>query len=322
MQKHLELLPAEEYYNQLIQKLRQASDRIVVCAMTVEFGPKLGVLLDLIDEALARNVKVEMVFDSYSLSRLREGQLWKNQTSNETVISLKTLKNKGAVLTFVGKVGANPFAHRMHIKAMVIDDDLYAFGGLNFKDVSFEHQDYMIHSTDQMLLNRCLEVIKKVKSGEDLPDKTYRISPNESILFDGGIPGKSLIYETACRLAEEAEEIVFVSRMSPGGRLAKTLAQKTSRLYFNRPSAAHFPTNLSIVVDSVFSGLHNDYKSDTYLHSKFMLFRNKNGNKYFLSGSHNFSWLGVKFGTKEMALLSTDEYLWNMLWEYSNTLDS
>jgi hypothetical protein len=43
------------------------------------------------------------------------------------------------------------------------------------------------------------------------------------------------------------------------------------------------------------------------------LFELKDGSKAVLSGSHNFSWRGVAFGTKEIALYSTDPNVWRRL---------
>jgi hypothetical protein len=44
-----------------------------------------------------------------------------------------------------------------------------------------------------------------------------------------------------------------------------------------------------------------------------MLFELNDGSKVVLSGSHNFSWRGVAFGTKEIALQSSDPALWRRL---------
>jgi hypothetical protein len=44
-----------------------------------------------------------------------------------------------------------------------------------------------------------------------------------------------------------------------------------------------------------------------------MLFELGSGKKVALSGSHNFSYRGVQFGTQEIALESRDEVLWEQL---------
>jgi len=55
------------------------------------------------------------------------------------------------------------------------------------------------------------------------------------------------------------------------------------------------------------------------LHAKFMLFELKDGTKTLVSGSHNFSERGVRYGTQEIAIRSTDEKLWEQLYDFLKT---
>jgi len=43
-----------------------------------------------------------------------------------------------------------------------------------------------------------------------------------------------------------------------------------------------------------------------YLHAKFIIFTMKDGSKTAISGSHNFAYTGVLFGTREIALETTN----------------
>jgi cardiolipin synthase len=125
--------------------------------------------------------------------------------------------------------------------------------------------------------------------------------------IDSGAKRESIIYDRACELAKSAEHILFVSQYAPSGRLAKQLKQTDTTLYFNAPDNASSLNGLLIRWDMLREGLKTNYTHKKYLHAKFMIFTMPDGKKIALTGSHNFSHAGVVFGTREVALETTDK---------------
>jgi hypothetical protein len=59
--------------------------------------------------------------------------------------------------------------------------------------------------------------------------------------------------------------------------------------------------------------IRNRYKGEKMIHAKAMLLEMPSGRKVVLSGSHNFNYRGVSFGTQEICLYSTNKKLWDDL---------
>ena len=58
------------------------------------------------------------------------------------------------------------------------------------------------------------------------------------------------------------------------------------------------------MLTSGFKTLYSNKKP--YLHAKFIIFTMKDGSKVAITGSHNFAYTGVLFGTREIALETND----------------
>jgi hypothetical protein len=104
--------------------------------------------------------------------------------------------------------------------------------------------------------------------------------------------------------------------MCPSGRLAKLLNSTNNVCYFIRPSQVDPPSNLALIFDKARFGIKNHYKGKGYIHAKFILTEGNDGSKHIISGSNNFSWRGIAFGTKEIAVHSTDATLWQTFYDY------
>ncbi len=311
----LVLLTAQQYYKELINEFEFATSRIKLCTMNITFGSLMDSLHARLINALKRGVSVELVIDKYSLFRFKEGEALNFKHKSITIKRLNELKINGAKVRIIGSIGLNPFAHRMHTKLTIIDNTLYGFGGINFEEDAFSSNDIMFKLTDKKFLVPALSVLEAIKRG-DMGNSEIEISSNYSILVDGGKPKDSIIYKRACDLAKSSRDIFLSSRMCPSGVLGNIIKANEGVCYFNRPSLASFPTNISIVLDQLKTGIDNKYKGDRFLHSKFILFKNSDGTKSFLCGSNNFNWRGVKYGTKEIAIYSKDVNVWNSLYDY------
>ena len=128
-----------------------------------------------------------------------------------------------------------------------------------------------------------------------------------------------MIYERAVELAKQSKSILFVSQYCPTGKLAKILRSKKAVIYYNQPKNTHRWTKLMLRFSRLTTGLKSKYKKPTYLHAKFIVFTMESGSKVALTGSHNFSYTGVRFGTREVELETKDKHVISQLEEFFKT---
>jgi len=319
MTHHFTLIEPQDYPLELERKFHNAKKHIVITAMTIYANGATLPLFDALEEALQRGVLVTIMPDSYTQFLLApksasQGKFIRAQHQiNNTLKRLNRLQELGATVTFLGKLGLNPYKRRFHQKFTIIDGDVYCGGGLNFDSDMFEHADYMLHCTNPALAATLLAQLQDIAKRGNIDDFSTPLSPTDFLLIDGGRAGQSLIYQRALALAKEAEEIIYVSQWSPSGALATVLKDKKAVCYFNRLQPSSGPAFLAQLIDQLRYGIHNNYHNEKYLHAKYILFAMPNGNKTLLSGSHNFSQRGITYGTKELAIESSDPTLWESL---------
>lgn len=316
----INLLTAAEYRNALVKQVPLAKHRIVVAAMAMTWDETTIPILKLLLEACQRGVAVHILYDRYSWLPFTFHKWLPSHKIRQQVGQLlafaKEIELAGGIVSEVGKKwGINPFSHRMHAKISLIDDAIYSFGGVNFTADSFLYADYMCHTQNLVMADQLAGHIEAISRSRSLPNSELLLNDNSVVLLDGGQPGSSIIYDRACELAGQAAQVVYVSQMAPSGRLAKALRGK-STCYFNRVGQATGAGKLGLAIDTWRYGLTNHYKGSTYIHAKFMLFKMRDGSRILLSGSNNFSWRGVAYGTKEIALQSGDPILWDELAHY------
>lgn len=269
-------------------------------------------LLEAIKEAAKRGVKVTVSVDSYAF--LESGDFlpffvkhWRNRQKPRDME--RSLRKSGVKFSWLGTRSTSLLSGRTHSKWLVVDDTVYSFGGVNLYERSLDFTDYMFRLENNEIATALVEEQQKVVSA-DKTNETYRSHQlalgDSSILIDGGIVGNSLIYGRACRLVERATDVLFVSQYCPNGRLAKSLKNKSSQLYFNRPQQASFFNRVMIRCYMLTSRLKTAYTRDEYLHAKYLICTMLDGSKVALTGSHNFSSGGVWFGTREIALETRD----------------
>lgn len=315
----LRLITATSYYDALVKEIPRAKKRIVITAMEVLWGPRTEALLPLFYDALNRGVEVRIVGDIFSkieanVPRLHRGDGTPKWSHTLTVNT--ELRAHGAHITYVGKLGFNPFKRRCHSKITLIDDIVYSFGGINFRSGAFDNHDYMLTTQNAPLADRLYTLVRDIEKDQRLIDFSEPLDETTTLLFDGGTPDSSAIYDAACEMVANAKKVYYVSQMCPSGRLTKLLTATESQCYFNRSSQAEPPLNMALPVDRLFSRIVNHYKGKTYIHAKFILCEGKNGSKQLVSGSNNYSWRGIAYGTKELAISSSDPELWQAFYQY------
>jgi cardiolipin synthase len=169
------------------------------------------------------------------------------------------------------------------------------------------------------LIDQHKSIIAADAAGHGMRNRTYSLNNLTTVILDGGIPGNSHIYKRACELAEEAESIVLVSQYCPTAKLSRIIKSKPSIIYFNHPKNASLLNKLIISAGTATTNLKSLYEKATYLHAKFIIFTMPGGKKVAISGSHNFSYSGVIFGTREIAIETTDKTIISQLEAFVDT---
>jgi cardiolipin synthase len=318
----MRFVSAEDYYTALVRGIPKATRRIIIHAMDIRWGPRCDVLAPLLSEAAKRGVQVQIVGDAYSRFQARMPRLnrAKGASWQHSVTVNERLRADGVIVTYIGKLGFNPFAGRTHSKITLLDDHIFTFGGVNFTDDSFDNTDYMLEMHDPILADRLARLVKRIASNQlVLSDLEEQVGGNATLLFDGGQPKTSTIYDTACRIVSQAKKVYYVSQMCPSGRLAKLIKATDYECYFIRPGQADIPSNLALMADKQRYHIKNSYHGEKYIHAKFILTEDKNGTRHLVSGSNNFSWRGIAYGTKEIAVHSTDDRLWQDFYSFLNS---
>jgi cardiolipin synthase len=319
----LALVETGGYYNALLSDLPKARKRIVIAAMIVLWGERTAPIFAMLHDALKRGVKVTILLDNYTrLSYLYglEPRSTRGKRIRQTFATLEDLGRQGAKVHCYGKLGFPPYKGRCHVKITIVDNISYSFGGINFFDQTFDLTDYMLRSKNSKIADCLEQLVKRIgKTRPPLLDGEVQIDKGTSVLFDGGRPKQSLIYERACELSAQATRVLYVSQMTPSGPLVALLNETDTTLYFNRPEQMLMIDSWGQAFDQQKHRTVNSYKGQDFIHAKFILFELPGGRKALLSGSNNFSYRGVAFGTQEIGVYSTDIKLWNALHTFYRT---
>jgi cardiolipin synthase len=307
------LLPLE-YVETATDHINRAKKHVSFLCMMVTDDTATDELIDALAAAAKRGVDVQVAADTFTYGELGGHfiplKYYTKKTRTVTKMS-RELIQAGVRFTWLGRFSTLPFTGRTHSKCLVVDDTVYSFGGVNLYDESLGYVDYMFEHKDPLLaLELRDEITRLVKAdGSNFAYRSHEFSIGKlgKVLVDGGFQGDSIIYRRALQLTREAEDVLFVSQYCPAGRLSRALRKTNSKLYFNKPTNASFWNKIIISANMAFSGQKTLYKKKKYLHAKFMIFTMKNGEKIAITGSHNFVPGGVIFGTRELALETTDK---------------
>jgi cardiolipin synthase A/B len=314
----LQLLDGNAYVKALLKTIPQAKKRVVVAAMVMLSGEKTDQVFEVLKKAAQRGVSVRVLIDNYTrfmglLNKADKGRI----RLKRTFTTLEELSGLGARVYYFGRIGLIPYKGRCHLKISIVDDDVFSFGGINFNDEDFQRADYMLHTQSRTYADCLEELVKRVGGAQPpLANGEVEIDETATILFDGGKPHDPGIYEKACELTAQALKVHYVSHMAPSSKLAHLLQETNATIYTSRPDQMPAPNSWGQAYDLQKYRLTNSYTRTTELHAKFILFELPGGRRALLSGSHNFSYRGVAFGTQEMALYSTDKALWGQLYKF------
>lgn len=326
-----------EYFNELISRVAKTKkgDRVVLATMS--FKPKtphIGLILDELGSAAQRGVDVDFMVDAFPFlladgdgrvpgpllfTRKLSGRL--SKTYRARLDALEKLRAKGGRYTIVNKPSRplkNPFSGRSHIKFAVINDYVFV-GACNFEDIGF--LDFMAGWEDKTIADwlsqfrHDVEASGSVLKSMNAKDITVAVDGTTRLLLDAGKPNQSLIFDKAIALIDAAEEHILITcQFFPNSVTARHLALAEARgvkvqILYNHPDKHTKPFNLLhrgvIWVEK--RNKPRDFfsqqlpKGHDFLHAKLLT-----TDKGTIVGSHNYVHVGVKFGTAEIALMSSE----------------
>ncbi len=307
------LLLPQDYVKTATAHINRATRHVSFLCMMVTDDEATDDLIDALVAAAQRGVSVQVAIDTFTYGELGGHFIplkYYTKQSRSTTKMAKELSKAGVHFTWLGRFSTLPFTGRTHSKCLIVDDTVYSFGGVNLYDESLSYTDYMFRFTNEALAVELRAEIQKLirADGGNYAYRSRKLWTHgqNTVLLDGGFQGDSIIYRRAIQLAREAEHVLFVSQYCPAGKLSRALKKTSSELYFNTPSKASFWNKGIIALNMFLSRQRTEYTRDNYLHAKFMIFTMKDGSKIAITGSHNFVPGSVIFGTREIALETTD----------------
>lgn len=309
-----EVVLAADIPARLIEDISHAKESVHLQSMNFETTHQMSNVIDACLAAIERGVKVTFAFDLIATTGWRGGLL-RN--------SVVPLRSAGITINLLGKpLFPLKVAGRSHTKVYLVDDMSYFGGGVNLYEPSFGYHDFMLRSVGNAPLLKTLhELIERQPI--DSTDWREQLG-SDQILVDGGTRGSSLIFDEAAKLAMSAKRAWYVSQFSPGYKLEKALRclpRESYKAWFNSVVSSDIRDKWSALIDSKVSRLDNRYKGTRRIHAKFLVVQKVDGSCSAITGSHNFSDWGVRFGTKEAALYTTDQALCYLLIKFAESLD-
>lgn len=303
---------------------------------TMSFKPEfkgLEMVFEALEGAAKRGAVVDLLVDAYAflINDARPGPLFFRAVLPKNLHepyatrkqALNRLEAAGVRCTIINKPDrrfTNPFSGRSHIKLAIVGNYAYTGGcNLNPRD----HIDVMVGWLDQKSSDWLYELMQQavqtgsVREALQGKDTSLQIDDSTKILIDAGVRGQSLIYKEALALMDSTRSTLFMTcQYFPDGSTTRHLHDAYRRgadvkIVYGNPAQHPFPHNLlhhgvKLLEKrrrpaSFFA--HELQKGGRSLHAKVLV------SEYAaMVGSHNYVPAGVKWGTAEIALHSTDSY--------------
>lgn len=212
---------------------------------------------------------------------------------------------------------------RDHRKIYLADNVSYSFGGCNFSDESFMHNhDFLLRTEDEAVSEYLYEKVSEEFSSDKAQSDDHKMfGDRDMVVVDGGKRSRSSIQLLAEAIVRGAEPdtIRFVSQLRPSDRIEAALYTGDPAMsVFNRSENIRGIMRFQQRVEETKPPLPRIAYPERYVHAKFItacLVPDRDrplmpeGGPVVLTGSHNYHMWGVWAGTKEIALLSSQESL-------------
>lgn len=319
------LITTAAYPEVLVRTIDQAKERIMIVTTTFRADDeRMEAISDALIRAADRGVAVSICADVFTYMEPKKApfRFAKHQSARalKAIRLERKFKKHGATFYWLGRKSNIILSGRTHSKWVLVDNNVFAFGGINLDRESLDNTDFMLHYDDAHLADHIAlehaDVMRADRKGGSLRSTSFRLDDETSVLIDGGFPGNSIIYRHAMKLAIEAKSIVLVSQYCPTGPLNRILKLKNATLYFNHWRKASTVNRWMIRFGMLRSKQETLYKRESYLHSKFIIFEMPDGHKTAITGSHNFMMASGLVGTREIALETSDPEIISQLEQF------
>ena len=299
--------------SELIESIDNAKHDLYLETMSIDSTGDMQPLIRSLRKAALRGVNTQLVFDRYSFfdCLVKQGL----DSTLQLREDLTHLKKDGVQIRPVGDIRLNPCSGRHHIKTYVADDIVFTGGGANLTHDTFATKDFMLRYENRPLSQQMPRWLHKTIGSHR--DSFLVVDDDNTFIIDGGRKGASPIYDTAVRIAKDADTILVSSKMIPDGELAAIAQTRpVSTFLYNRRELVKTFNWLALEMNAAMMGEElplNSYIGNLQLHAKFCATLTSNGLSNVLTGSHNFNRLGVDFGTRELVLYSKDREVFELI---------
>jgi cardiolipin synthase A/B len=337
---HFTVLTPLDFIKDVAAEAKQARKRVWAQAMEVEPGEITDTFLAIFEAAAKKGIDTRLHADHFSLmvsdgifnylpllpQRLQRKRDKGQQTKHAlyrhlTYTGVQFLYTNPP--TFLDRVF--PMRGRNHMKIVIVDDAAW-IGGVNFHDGNFRYKDIMVKITDRSIVHEIAYIYDQVDKEQQLRDMAITCNEESTLLIDGGRINRSLILRHAIALIGMAEsKIQVISPLIPDAGFLKALHKAYTagkEVEVIAPEVNVVPGIFSwvdrfneIVMNLRGLQLPIHYKKEM-IHAKILIVDGKEA----IFGSHNFSSRGVRMGTEEIALQSTDKTLIQNLSVFYETL--
>jgi len=333
MSEHFIVYSQQEYFDDLIKNIEMTkkNDRIAVTTMGFEVTDRnTSSLLTAIGAAAERGAQAYLIVDAFSQifdAKYRPTGMIPAQLKSRKSTAhfeaktqmLDALSSKGVNVTETNTPSGIhiPYAGRSHIKGAVVNDE-WRIGGCNLADTN--NLDTMIGGNQLATADFLYATFQKIAKAGNVrkalgdEDIVWRINESSELLIDTGVARQSIIYERALQAIDSAEEwLTLTCQFFPSGKTARKLAETIARgvdsyVFFNNAdqsrlggsimNALRTASQLSVPKELFRGELEEGME---FLHAKILATE-----KEAILGSHNLIQAGVRLGTAEIALHTTD----------------
>lgn len=215
-----------------------------------------------------------------------------------------------------------PFFGRSHIKAYGVDDKFFYFGGANLDKPDLNSLDLMVTFTDEWA-RRLKGAYAEIRSHPQTTDLVFDISDDTQLLYDCGRRGTSSVLDKGLYMIAHAKaNIKNTSALYPDGAVRTKLNNKAQEgkdvevitATIDRPShllpletghAFWLVNQITELRRTKEEHLRVIVSKGPKVHAKLLIADDSSA----LFGSHNLSSAGVKAGTEEWAIFTTNPRL-------------
>ncbi len=322
-----------EFAGDFARSARTSRKRAWAQCMDVETGHAPSIILNSLVVAAARGVDARVVMDQFSEVMINDrigyipkhGQEKTRQkiTAQADADMFGAFRKNGGEITVTNPTTLGrffPFTGRNHMKIFIADHVAW-FGGVNVASDHFQKADFMVKFYDPRIVGQLAEVFQEVNKSR--PDADYKAQINDryAVLVDKGDRGKSIILEETVRMIGKAEDhIRYVSQLPPSGIILDSLikqAREGVNVDVLLPSIENLDSN-SVPFGFLMKRSYNKFlqKVSGISNVRAYHFNDNEGKvhakmltvdgRVALWGSHNLDEAGVKVGTQEVSMTTTD----------------